>query len=128
MFERFQEIMRVASEASDDPLKTADKVEEMRCLSKCTMQSWAKNTESKVADQLKESHPNVQQRKKTLKWYCTFGLVEVQERIWRHSQVLTSGRWQPGLQVPIEDVPLAWIECCVTLGVSILLSKPVKEF
>jgi len=69
MFERFQEIMRVASEPSGDPLKTADQVEvmlieEMRRLGKCTMENWAENAETKVAQELKEAHPKVQQRKK----------------------------------------------------------------
>jgi hypothetical protein len=69
MFERFQEIMPVASEPSGDPLKTADRVdemliEEMRRLGKCTMENWAMNAESKVAQELKADHPKVQQRKK----------------------------------------------------------------
>jgi hypothetical protein len=39
-------------------------IEEMRRLGKCTMENWAMNAESKVAQELKADHPKVQQRKK----------------------------------------------------------------
>jgi len=90
MMERVQSILELArSEAG--PLKTADEVEgllieEMRRLGHATMSQWAIGAEERVSTELTSRDPTVRsRRKKTLKWWCVFGLVAVRERIWRSS-------------------------------------------
>ena len=84
---RVQEIMAIARN-EDGPMKTADEVEEllieqMRQLGNETMCQWASQAEERVSREIKEQDPTVLSRKKkTLKWWCVFGLVSVRERIW----------------------------------------------
>src|SRR6202453_5454221 len=55
----------------------------MRRLAHAGMSQWAVRAEERVGRELKEQEPHVRSRKKkTLKWWCVFGLVEVRERIW----------------------------------------------
>src|ERR1019366_6520125 len=45
---------------------------------------WATQAEARVSNELKSQDPTIRSRKKkTLKWWCVFGLVTVRERIWR---------------------------------------------
>ena len=87
MMERVQSILEIARN-EDGPLKTADEVEamlveEMRRLGHTTMSQWAVRAQERVSTELQDRHPPVLSRKKkTLKWWCVFGLIEVQERIW----------------------------------------------
>jgi hypothetical protein len=85
---RVQSILEIANN-QEGPLKTADEVEEllieeMRRLGGATLHHWANQAEEGVSTELKRQDPTVRSRKKkTLKWWCVFGLVEVRERIWR---------------------------------------------
>ena len=85
---RVQSILEIASN-QEGPLKTADEVEELlieevRRLGGATLHHWANQAEERVSSELKSQDPAVRSRKKkTLKWWCVFGLVEVRERIWR---------------------------------------------
>jgi hypothetical protein len=87
MMERMQSILEIARN-EDGPLKTADEVEallieEMRRLGHATMSQWATTAEERVSTELKSQDPTVLSRKKkTLKWWCVFGLIQVRERIW----------------------------------------------
>jgi hypothetical protein len=87
MFERMQRILELARH-QDGPLKTADEVEEqlideIRQLGHCAMTQWASTAEQRVGTELRKEDPTVVSRKKTLKWWCVFGLVEVPDRVWR---------------------------------------------
>lgn len=87
MMERVQSILEIARN-ENGPLKTADQVEEllieeMRRLGHSTMSQWATQAEQRVSTELKSQDPTVLSRKKKrLKWWCVFGLIEVRERIW----------------------------------------------
>jgi uncharacterized protein UPF0236 len=88
MMVRVQSILEIARNA-EGPLKTADEVEEllideMRQLGNLTLSQWAIQAEERVSQELKSLDSTVRSRKKkTLKWWCVFGSVEVRERIWR---------------------------------------------
>lgn len=85
---RFQNILELADNA-DSPLKTADEVEELliqelRQLGHSSMTHWAAQAEQRVSTELKTGNPTVRSRKKkTLTWWCVFGLVTVRDRVWR---------------------------------------------
>lgn len=86
MMERVQSILEIASHEGG-PWKRADEVEamlieEMRRLGHSTMSQWATSAEERVSTGLQNQEPTVLRRKKTLKWWCVFGLIEVRERIW----------------------------------------------
>jgi hypothetical protein len=84
---RVQSILEIARN-EEGPLKTADEVEELlvqeiRQLGNATMGQWATQAEERVSTELRSQDPTVLSRKKkTLTWWCVFGLVEVIERIW----------------------------------------------
>lgn len=59
------------------------------------MKEWVAQAEKRVSDELKGQDATVRSRKKTLKWWCVFGLVTVRERIWRSQ---TKGYLRPLLQ------------------------------
>ena len=86
--ERLRSILELTSNAGG-PLKTADEVEELliqelRRLGNTTLCQWATQAEARVSNELKGQDPTIRSRKKrTLKWWCVFGLVSVRERIWR---------------------------------------------
>lgn len=88
LLERFQTIMEIAA-STKGPAQSADEVEgrlmeEMRRLGNTAMESWAAQIERRVAEQLKQRDGSARVRKKkTLKWWCVFGLVAVTERVWR---------------------------------------------
>src|ERR1035437_4362031 len=88
MMERLRSILELTGHA-EGPLKTADEVEELliqelRRLGNTTLCQWATQAEARVSDELKGQDPTLRSRKKkTLKWWCVFGLVTVRERIWR---------------------------------------------
>jgi len=88
LMERMQRILDLASNA-DGPLKTADEVEELlvqelRQLGQTTLGEWASHAEAQVSAELQQQDPTLRSyKKKTLKWWCVFGLVTVRERIWR---------------------------------------------
>jgi len=90
MMERVQSILEL-TRGAEGPLKTADEVEEllvqeMRRLGNTSMNQWAMGAEKRVTHELKGQDPTVRSRKKkTLKWWCVFGLVSVRDRIWRSS-------------------------------------------
>ena len=87
LLERFQAILGL-TQCDDGPVRRADDVEDMlvdevRRLGNTTMREWAKKTEEKAARQLKAEHPKSHcAKKKALSWYCLFGAVEIEERIW----------------------------------------------
>ena len=89
MMERVQSLLDITRH-TEGPLKTADEVEElliqaMRRLGNASMHQWATQAEERVSNELKGQDPTVRSRKKkTLKWWCVFGLVSVRERIWRN--------------------------------------------
>src|SRR5438094_8529686 len=91
LMERFRTILEITASA-DGPLKRADEVEgllieEMRRLGNTTMGSWAARAERRLAEQLKQKDASASERKKkTLSWWCVFGLVSVVERVWHTSQ------------------------------------------
>ena len=84
---RLQSILAIVRN-EDGPLKTADAVEELliqelRRLGSATMHQWASQAEARVTTELRQQDPTVLSRKKkTLTWWCVFGLVKVRERIW----------------------------------------------
>lgn len=88
MLVRVQSILELAH-ATDGPLKSADEVEELliqelRQLGRSTMNQWARQAEVRVGDELKSQDATVRRRKKkTLTWWCVFGVVAVVDRIWR---------------------------------------------
>ena len=88
MMARVQSILELTRNANG-PLKTADEVEgllvqEMRQLGNTSMTEWAKQAEARVSNELQGLDASVRSRKKkTLKWWCVFGVVTVRERIWR---------------------------------------------
>ena len=85
---RVQSIFDLA-QAAAGPLKSADEVEELlirelRQLGHCTMNQWATQAEVRVGAELKSQDATVRSRKKkTLTWWCVFGVVAVRDRIWR---------------------------------------------
>jgi hypothetical protein len=85
--ERLQSILEMTG-SQEGPLKRADEVEEllieeMRRLGHVTMSQWARQAEERVSTELQQQDSTVRSRKKkTLKWWCVFGLVEVRERLW----------------------------------------------
>ena len=84
---RVQSLIAIVRNA-EGPLQTADAVEEllvdeMRRLGNVTLRQWAIQAEERVSTELKRQDPTVRSRKKTLTWWCVFGLVEVQDRVWR---------------------------------------------
>ena len=89
MFERIESILSIAIEPCVGPVRSADEVEsllieEIRKLGKETLESWARAAEQKVSEELKSSSRGLEQReKKRLKWWSSYGQVEVKERIWR---------------------------------------------
>ena len=91
LMERFQSILEISANA-DGPVKSADEVEgllieEMRRLGNATMGDWATSAEKRLGDQLEQKDASARARKKkTLKWWCVFGLVSVVERVWRTSE------------------------------------------
>ena len=87
MMVRIQSILAITRNATG-PLQTADAVEallieEMRRLGHLTLRQWAIQAEARVGTELQSLDPTVRSRKKTLRWWCVFGLVEVRDRIWR---------------------------------------------
>ena len=88
MMERLRSILELTGNA-EGPLKTADEVEELliqelRRLGNTPLCQWATQAEARVSNELKSQDPTIRSRKKkTLKWWCVFGLVAVGERIWR---------------------------------------------
>jgi hypothetical protein len=68
LMERFQHILEISASAKGT-VKKADEVEallveELRRLGKDTLESWAKGTESTLAEQLKQNDPSAAVRKK----------------------------------------------------------------
>lgn len=88
IMERMQSILAITI-SGDGPIKRADEiegllVEEMRRLGNTTMTSWAERAEKRLAEQLQQKDNSAGVRKKkTLKWWCVFGVVSVSERVWR---------------------------------------------
>lgn len=88
MLARVQSILDLAH-AADGPLKSADEVEELlihelRRLGHSTMSQWATQAEMRVSAELKTEDATVRSRKKkTLTWWCVFGVVAVSDRVWR---------------------------------------------
>ena len=88
MLERLRSILDLTRNA-DDPLKTADEVEELliqelRRLGHTSMTQWAQQAEARVSDELTRQDPTLRSRKKkVLKWWCVFGEVSVRDRVWR---------------------------------------------
>ena len=78
---RFESILELTRNA-DGPVKTADAVEEqliqeLRQLGQTSMNQWATQAEQR-------GDATVRSRKKrTLTWWCVFGLVSVRDRVWR---------------------------------------------
>ena len=85
---RFKSVLAITGTAGT-ARKTADEVEgllieELRRLGQTGMKQWAVGAEARSSQAFKEQEPQARSRKKkTLKWWCVFGLVEVRERIWR---------------------------------------------
>lgn len=68
LLERFEAILEL-SESEEGPVKTADEVEallieEVRRLGHTTMEEWAKESESRIGREHKESHPGSYNAKK----------------------------------------------------------------
>lgn len=88
MAARVQVILDLAH-AAEGPLKTADEIEalliqELRQLGHTTMNQWATQAEERVSAELRSQDTTVRSRKKkTLTWWCVFGVVTVDDRIWR---------------------------------------------
>ena len=88
LMERFQSILEISANA-EGPIKSADEVEgllieEMRRLGNATMGDWASSAEKRLAAQLEQKDATARARKKkTLRWWCVFGVVSVVERVWR---------------------------------------------
>ena len=88
LWERFQSILELTRNA-EGPVLTADAVEErliqeLRQLGLTSLNEWARRAEARVGDELKGQDATVRRRKKkTLTWWCVFGQVRVQDRIWR---------------------------------------------
>lgn len=85
--ERFESILEISAH-TEGPIKSADEVdarliEELRRLGNTTMRDWAAGAEQRLGDQLRRKDPSAGVRKKTLKWWCVFGQVVINERIWR---------------------------------------------
>jgi hypothetical protein len=91
LLERFQTILEITAN-TDGPVKRADEVEgllieAMRRLGHTTMGSWAVGAEKRLAEQLKQRDASARVRKKrTLKWWCVFGVVSVTERVWHTAE------------------------------------------
>ena len=90
---RFLSILSLAEEPdSNGTIRSADEVEallieEVRKLGKEGMETWASKVDSLIGEQSKKEDPSIQLReKKTLKWWSTFGLIEVNESLWRSSE------------------------------------------
>jgi hypothetical protein len=86
---RVQSILDIAREARS--AMRADEVEallveEMRTLGNSTMREWAGGAQERLTQDLRQKDAAPRSRKKTLKWWTVFGLVEVRERIWRDAQ------------------------------------------
>ena len=92
LFKRMESILALAQETEDGPVRKADAVEEqlieqLRQLGNETLTNWAKSAEEKISRQWKGGSLRVQQReKKNLKWWSTYGQIEVSERIWRSQE------------------------------------------
>lgn len=89
LWARFQSILELTRNA-EGPVKTADAVEEqlieeLRQLGHLTMNQWATQAEQRVSEEFKAADATVRSRKKTLTWWCVFGLVRVQDRVWRNT-------------------------------------------
>ena len=88
---RFQSILALTRNAKG-PVKTADAVEqqliaELRLLGHESMNQWATQAEQRVSTELRTQDASVRRRKKkTLTWWCVFGLVRVRDRVWRSAQ------------------------------------------
>jgi hypothetical protein len=103
LMERFKNILEITT-STEGPLKRADQVEEllieeMRRLGNTSMGSWAARTERSLTEQLKQKDSSASVRKKTLRWWCVFGLVSVEEWVWRTNQkrylrLLPGGHWR----------------------------------
>jgi len=90
LMERFQSILEISANA-DGPVKRADEVEgllieKMRRLGNTTMGSWEASAEKRLRQQLEQKDASATDRKKTLTWWCVFGLIRVADRVWRTSQ------------------------------------------
>lgn len=78
--ERVHSILEIVRN-EEGPLKTADEVEalliqELRRLGSTTMHQWANQAEERVTNELQQQDPTVLSReKRTLTWWCVFGLV-----------------------------------------------------
>ena len=89
LFDRFESILALAREDDGTEVRSADEVEfalieQLRQLGNETLTHWAGSAEEKVSKELKTNTDSIQQReKKTLKWWSTYGLIEVEERLWR---------------------------------------------
>ena len=83
---RFQAILSLAR--NEGTLKKADEVElllieELRQLGHTGMTQWALRAEARSTQQFKLTHPQARRcKKKTLKWWCVFGQIQVREQIW----------------------------------------------
>ncbi len=72
LLERFEAIMELAGEDTDERVKTADQVEsllieEIRKLGNQTLCCWAENAEEKVAQEVMKEHTGIKQREKKTK-------------------------------------------------------------
>ena len=84
---RGQSILERA-DATDGPLQSAAAVEALlvqalRQLGRTPMHQWATQAEVRVGEELQRQDASVRRRKKTLTWWCVFGVVTVVDRVWR---------------------------------------------
>lgn len=88
LLERLETIVGISA-AEGEKLQTADEVEErlveeIRRLGNEVMGQWAEHAEARVGQELVHRQPGVGvKKKKELTWWCVFGQIRVQERIWR---------------------------------------------
>ena len=69
-------------------MKTADEIEallleEIRRLGHTTMEQWAVGAEKRIGKEYKRVIRELLRKKKRLNWWCVFGRIEIEERIWR---------------------------------------------
>ena len=88
LLERFESILALAGEEAGAHVRSAYEVafaliEQFRLLGNETLTHWAYWAEQTISKELKSDNASIQQREKNLKWWSTYGLIEVEERLWR---------------------------------------------